>query len=194
MKKTRRRGKELEEAILNSTWKLLKEQGYENLTMDSIAENAGTTKTVLYRRWNGKAELIIAAAKLNLPDLKLTVPNSGNLRNDLLELFSPSATIIESLGSDTVLGILRDQMQKVSFIDILSKISVQNAISQMLEQLFTYAHERKEIDKTKLTNTTKILPIYLFINALLIGDLNENTLVHMIDDILLPTYQHTLYM
>jgi Transcriptional regulator len=194
MKKTRRRGKELEEAILNSTWKLLKEQGYENLTMDSIAENAGTTKTVLYRRWNGKAELIIAATKLNLPDLKLTVPNSGNLRNDLLELFSPSVAIIEFLGSDTVLGVLRDQMQKFSFIDILSRISAQNAISQMLEQLFTYAHERKEIDKTKLTNTTKILPIYLFINAILIGNLNETTLIHMIDDILLPTYKHTLDM
>ena len=192
MKKTRRRGKELEEAILNSTWKLLKEQGYENLTMDSIAENAGTTKAVLYRRWNGKAELIIAAAKPHLPSFKLTVPNTGNLREDLIELFSPLAFIIESLGIDTAQGILRDQLQKVSYIDILSTISTKNVLSPILEQVFTYAHERKEINQAKLTTMTKVLPIYLFINTVLIGDLNKETMIQMIDDILMPTYKHTL--
>lgn len=192
MKKTRRRGTELEEAILNSTWKLLKEQGYENLTMDNIAENAGTTKTVLYRRWSGKAEIIISAAKLNLPDFKLTAPNTGNLREDLLKLFSPSVAFIEFLGMDTVQGILRDQLQKVSLIDMLNKINTGNAFSKILDQLFTYAHERKEIDRTRLTNTTKNLPIYLFINAVLLGELNEKIMIHMIDDILLPTYHHSL--
>jgi AcrR family transcriptional regulator len=192
MKKNRRRGKELEDAILNSTWKLLKEEGYENLTMDSIAENASTTKTVLYRRWNGKAEIIIAAAKQHLPEFKLTVPNTGNLRKDLFELFLPSVGIIEVLETNTVQGILRDQLQKVSFIDILSTINTENALTPILEQLFTYAHERKELDKTKLTNTTKTLPITLIMNAVLIGDLNKKTMIHIIDDILMPTYQHTL--
>lgn len=192
MKKTRRRGKELEEAILSSTWKLLREQGYENLTMDSIAENAGTTKTVLYRRWNGKAEIIIAAAKPYLLDFKLTVPNTGNLREDLLELFSAPIAFIEFLGTDTVKGIIRDQLQKVSSINILNTINTENDLLPILEQLLTYAHERKEIDKTKLTSMTKSLPIYLLINAILLGDLNEKTIIHIIDDILLPTYKHTL--
>ncbi|KHD36613.1 hypothetical protein NL50_08790 [Clostridium acetobutylicum] len=194
MKRTRRRGKELEEAILNSTWKLLKEQGYETLTMDSIAENASTTKTVLYRRWNGKAEIIIAAAKLHLPNFKLTIPNTGNLRDDLLNLFSPLATIIDFLGTDTVKGIIRDQLQKVSFIDVLNTINAKNDLTTILEQLFNYAHERRELDKTKLTNTTKNLPMYLFIHVVLIGDLNKKTMIHIIDDVLLPTYQHTLDM
>ncbi len=194
MKKTRRRGKELEEAILSSTWKLLKEQGYENLTMDSIAENSGTTKTVLYRRWSGKPQIIIAAAKLNLPDFKLTVPNTGSLREDLLELFSPSVAFIELLGTDTVQGILRDQLQKISLIDMLCTISSENALTPILEQLYTFAHDRNEIDKTKLTVTTKILPINLLINAVLLGALNKKVVIHIIDDILLPTFQHTLDM
>lgn len=192
MKKTRRRGKELEEAILNSTWTLLKEQGYDNLTMDSIAESAGTTKTVLYRRWDGKAEIIIAAAKQHLPEFKLTIPNTGSLREDLLELLSPSITFIEFLGMDTIQGVLRDRLQKVSLIDILSTISTGNALSPILDQLFTYAHERKEIDKTKLTSITQNLLIYLFINAVLIGNLDRKIMIHMIDDILLPAYHHTL--
>ncbi|GFZ30225.1 TetR family transcriptional regulator [Clostridium zeae] len=194
MIKNRRRGKELEEAILDSTWKLLKEYGYENLTMDSIAENASTTKTVLYRRWNGKAEIIIAAAKQHLPEFKIAIPNSGDLKEDLVELFLPLVDIIELLEADTVRGILRDQLQKVSFIDILSTINTENALTPILEQVFTYAHERKEIDKEKLTNTTKTLPMNLIINAVLVGNLNKKTILHMIDDILMPTYRHTLDM
>lgn len=192
MKKSRRRGKDLEEAILSSTWKLLKEKGYENLTMDSIAENASTTKTVLYRRWTGKSQIIIAAAQQHLPDFKLTVPNTGNLRKDLFELFLPLVDMIEFLGTDTLQGIIRDQLQKVSFIDLLNTINTDNAFKSILEQLFTYSHDRKEIDKTKLTDMTKNLPINLIINAIFIGTLNKKMIIHIIDDILLPTYQHTL--
>lgn len=194
MIKNRRRGKELEDAILDSTWQILKECGYEKLTMDNIAENANTTKTVLYRRWNGKADIIIAAAKQHLPEFKLTVPNTGNLKKDLVELFLPLIGIIELLDEDTVRGILRDQLQKVSFIDILSTINSENALTPILDQIFTYAHERKEIDKEKLTNTTKTLPMNLIINAVLVGNLNKKTILHMIDDILIPTYKHTLDM
>ncbi|SMC26852.1 transcriptional regulator, TetR family [Clostridium acidisoli DSM 12555] len=192
MKKSRRRGKDLEEAILNSTWKLLKENGYEKLTMDSIAENASTTKTVLYRRWNGKAEIIMAAARHHLPNFKITAPNTGNLRKDLFELFLPLVEMLDFLGTDTLQGILRDQLHKVSFIDILNTINTENALNSMLEQLFTYAHERKEINKAKLTNMAKTLPTNLIVNAILIGNLNKETIIHIIDDILLPTYQHTL--
>lgn len=192
MKKSRRRGKELEGAILNSTWKLLKENGYEKLTMDSIAENASTTKTVLYRRWNGKAEIIMAAARQYLPNFKITAPNTGSLRKDLFELFFPLVGMIDLLGQDTLQGILRDQLHKVSFIDILNTINAENALNSMMEQLFTYAHERKEINKEKLTNMAKTLPTNLIVNAILIGNLNKKTIIHIIDDILLPTYQHTL--
>ncbi|MBK1812226.1 TetR/AcrR family transcriptional regulator [Clostridium sp. YIM B02505] len=194
MIKNRRRGKELEDAILDSTWQLLKECGYEKLTMDSIAENASTTKTVLYRRWSGKADIIISAAKQHLPEFKLKDPNTGDLKNDLVELFFPVIGIIELLAEDTVRGILRDQLQKVSFIDILSTINSENVLTPILEQVFNHAHERKEIDKEKLTNTTKALPMNLIINAVLIGNLNKNTIIHMVDDILIPTYKHTLDM
>jgi AcrR family transcriptional regulator len=194
MIKNRRRGKELEDAILDSTWQLLKECGYEKLTMDNIAENASTTKTVLYRRWSGKAEIIIAAAKQHLPKFKLIDPNTGDLKKDLVEIFLPLTGIIELLDEATVRGLLRDHLQKVSFIDMLSTINSENALTPILDQVFNRAHERKEIDKEKLTNTTKTLPMNLIINAVLIGNLNKKTIIHMVDDILIPTYKHTLDM
>lgn len=58
----RPRDPRIDAAILTATAELLAETGYANLTMAAIAERAGTTKTALYRRWSGKAELVHEAA------------------------------------------------------------------------------------------------------------------------------------
>ncbi|HSA41422.1 MAG TPA: helix-turn-helix domain-containing protein, partial [Mycobacterium sp.] len=54
----RPRDPRIDAAILAATAELLVEIGYPNVTMAAIAERAGTTKTALYRRWPGKAELV----------------------------------------------------------------------------------------------------------------------------------------
>ena len=54
----RPRDRRIDAAILAATAELLVEIGYANVTMAAIAERAGTTKTALYRRWPGKAELV----------------------------------------------------------------------------------------------------------------------------------------
>jgi AcrR family transcriptional regulator len=58
----RPRDPRIDAAILRATTDLLVEIGYSNLTMASVAERAGTTKTALYRRWSSKAELVHEAA------------------------------------------------------------------------------------------------------------------------------------
>lgn len=58
----RPRDPRIDAAILAATADLLVEIGYANLTMAAVAERAGTTKTALYRRWSGKAELVHEAA------------------------------------------------------------------------------------------------------------------------------------
>ena len=83
---TRRRGPELEDALLTAAWELLQSGGYAALTYDAVADRAGTSKPVLYRRWPTKADLVLAtmqhsglfAARQNLPD-------TGALRSDVIE-------------------------------------------------------------------------------------------------------------
>lgn len=58
----RPRDPRIDAAILAATADLLVEIGYANITMAAIADRAGTTKTALYRRWSGKAELVHEAA------------------------------------------------------------------------------------------------------------------------------------
>jgi AcrR family transcriptional regulator len=49
-KQTRRRGAELEQAILDAAWEQLIAEGYEHFTIDTVAARARTSKPVLYRR------------------------------------------------------------------------------------------------------------------------------------------------
>jgi hypothetical protein len=48
---TRRRGPELEAAILDAAWEQLLAEGYEHFTIDTVTARARTGKPVLYRRW-----------------------------------------------------------------------------------------------------------------------------------------------
>ena len=81
--KSRRRGAVLEQAILDAAWAELAAVGYADLTMAGVAARAGAAKSVLYRRWPDKAELVRSVLAQRSPQLgepKLT----GDLRQDVL--------------------------------------------------------------------------------------------------------------
>src|SRR6478752_5689370 len=82
----RRRGKELEDALLQAAWQQLEAEGYAGFTLEAVAERAGTSRPVLYRRWAGKDELIGAALVHELGRERVSVPDTGSLREDTLEL------------------------------------------------------------------------------------------------------------
>jgi AcrR family transcriptional regulator len=89
--KERRRGEELEAAILAAAWAELQEVGYARLTMEAVAARAGTSRPVLARRWSGRAELALAAIRAELARHPLMVPDLGDLRAELMELMRQSA-------------------------------------------------------------------------------------------------------
>lgn len=82
----RRRGKALEDALLRAAWDELSEAGYGALTMERVAQRAGTSRAVLYRRWPGKPELVIAAIQHRRETEPLAAPDTGDLRGDLIAL------------------------------------------------------------------------------------------------------------
>ena len=117
---TRRRGAALEEALLRAAVDELTESGYAGLTMDKVASRAGTNKNAIYRRWPNRLALGIAAYR----QLATTVqpPDTGNLRDDVLELLrranrhwsSPLGAILRELlsaagGASELLAQLEDQ-------------------------------------------------------------------------------------
>ena len=100
----RRRGEELEQAILRAAAEELRESGYAGMTMDRVAALAGTNKNAIYRRWPHRAALGIAAYR-HLSDAALPNPDTGTLRGDALEMLrranetwsSPHGAILRSL-------------------------------------------------------------------------------------------------
>src|SRR5262252_3670158 len=98
----RRRGAKLEQAILRAAAEELTESGYAGMTMDRVARRARTNKNTIYRRWPNRAALGIAAYR-QLATATLQLPDTGELRGDVLELLrSANRTWSSPIG-----GILR---------------------------------------------------------------------------------------
>lgn len=80
----RRRGDELEGALLDAAWQELQANGYAGLTFDAVAATAQTSKPVLYRRWPTKADLVVAAMKHAGLFTRRELPDTGSLREDVI--------------------------------------------------------------------------------------------------------------
>jgi AcrR family transcriptional regulator len=104
----RRRGAALEQALLDAAWEELKEVGYYNLTFDSVAARAGTSKAVLYRRWANRLELTQAAMRAHRPLLSGQTPDTGSLRGDVIAQLEGMMMGLNDLQPDIVWGMLMD--------------------------------------------------------------------------------------
>src|SRR5581483_10849004 len=74
-------------AILDATLRILGDVGYDRLTIDAVATEARASKATVYRRWPGKAALVVDAIQSLNPYAAGTggePPDTGSLRGDLL--------------------------------------------------------------------------------------------------------------
>jgi AcrR family transcriptional regulator len=75
-----------EQAILDAAMDLLAEVGYEAMSIEAVAVRAKSSKATIYRRWLGKAELVAEAIRRHSEPALADLPDTGNLRDDLLAL------------------------------------------------------------------------------------------------------------
>ncbi len=74
-----------EQEIFDATLRLLLDSGYDRLTLDAVAARCRASKATLYRRWSGKAELVVDAVARLKGDLP-GIPDTGTLAGDLAQL------------------------------------------------------------------------------------------------------------
>ncbi|MET9474057.1 MULTISPECIES: TetR/AcrR family transcriptional regulator [unclassified Streptomyces] len=72
---------ELYAAVLD----LLREVGYDALTMDAVAVRARASKATLYRQWGSKPELVVKALRHQKP-VSIGEIGTGSLRGDFHEM------------------------------------------------------------------------------------------------------------
>lgn len=70
-------------AILDATRELLAEVGYGSMTIDAVAQRAGTNRLLIYRIWDSK--MALATDALFGSAGPLVVPDSGSTMEDLRE-------------------------------------------------------------------------------------------------------------
>jgi len=78
----RPRSEESRQSILRSTLKLLKQDGFPQLSIEAIAGDANVGKTTVYRWWPTKAALVADAFSASAEE-ELQFPNTGSVYKDM---------------------------------------------------------------------------------------------------------------
>jgi AcrR family transcriptional regulator len=80
----RPRSEEARKAILESTLELLKQSGFADLSIESIASHAGVGKATVYRWWPNKGGLVMDAF-VSVAEQELSFPPSGPVEKAIRE-------------------------------------------------------------------------------------------------------------
>lgn len=183
----RRRGTELEDALLDAAWEELDANGYAGLTMEAVAARAGTSRPVLARRWPSRSDLALAAIRHRYDGDPIEVPDHGSLREDVLDLLRQFG---DRRSGMVVLIMLR-------FGGILSEADggmaglrerLLSPGPSWLDTILERADTRGEIDRSRMPDIVANLPTMALRHEMLmtLHAPDEATLVSIVDDLFLP--------
>jgi len=183
---TRRRGATLEHALLDAAWEELQDSGYAKLTMERVADRAGTSRPVIYRRWRNRPELTIAAMRHRQPVLSGATPDTGSLRGDVLALLRRASARITEIGLDTVIGVLSDLLaDDEAFETILDQLT--RGGGEVMAGVLDRAAARGEA-RADISPRVARLPLDLLRHELILTHQppSQRTLEEIVDEIFLP--------
>jgi AcrR family transcriptional regulator len=95
----------LDGEIVAAAAALLAEVGYDAMSMDAVAARAGVGKATIYRRWSGKAPLVLDTVRARGFPLG-DPPDTGDLRADLLALFLDLGSRLDEQSLGHLTGVL----------------------------------------------------------------------------------------
>src|SRR5438270_13457897 len=87
----RHRSEAADRVIIDAALAVLREHGFEGLTMLGVIERAGVSSASLYRRWRTKEELVIAA--LESVTVDEVTDDTGSLAGDLAAFAQRTAKV-----------------------------------------------------------------------------------------------------
>jgi AcrR family transcriptional regulator len=175
-----------EAQLLDAALEVLRETGYDKLTVDEVVARAHASKTTVYRRWPSKAELVCAAFAYHLRDAFDLPPDSGTLRGDLLVLAATITSAAEER-AQVVAGILGAGERSPRLRELLMDDLYQHRKEQ-LRGVLHRAVARGEIVPEAITDAVvDVLPAYIMFRVLQHQrPVPPKTLRALVDDVLLP--------
>jgi AcrR family transcriptional regulator len=188
-KPTRRRGAELENALLDAAWEQLIAEGYEHFTFDTVATRARTSKPVLYRRWKTREDLLRATVRRRGAADPRPSPDTGTLRSDLLTLLQRANTDRNPMAA-LVSSMLGSYFNQTGPTPAELRAEFLGQRGSAVEQIVNRAVERGEIDPARLTPRIIDLPFDLFRHEMMmtLKPVPDHVLRQIVDDIFIPLF------
>jgi AcrR family transcriptional regulator len=182
--RTRRRGKQLEDALYDATLAELTAVGYGGLTMEGIAARARTGKAALYRRWSSKHDLVQAALLYALPPLPEPRPDRS-ARENLLAALSAHCDLVAGKTAFPGLFILQQLLHEPELRAIFADAVVAPRLG-ITESILQAGADNDEIDASALTPyTARVGPALVNQQLLLTGaPPNKRQLAQIVDTVL----------
>jgi AcrR family transcriptional regulator len=184
----RRRGAELEQAILGAAAEELTASGYAGMTMDKVAQRAGTNKNAIYRRWPQRAALGIAAYK-HLADARTPTPDTGSLRGDALELLRQANATWSSPRGAILRDLLAAAADEPALLELLREQAGGGAMNAAWFALLSRAVARGEAPPDAVHPRVAVLPMMLLRGEYALRGVPavpDDVLVEIVDEIFLP--------
>lgn len=177
-----------ESELLAVTLKLLQLHGYDRLTVDAVANEAKASKATMYRRWPSKADLVLAAFIEGTRESAVP-PNTGTLRGDLLAIGTTVCQHAQEHAS-TMRAVLNEMSHNPALSEALQEKFVRHR-HMLISEVLAAAVERGEIDAEMINSEVwDVLPGYLVFRSLMSGRAPaEDTVVALVDDVLIPSLQ-----
>jgi AcrR family transcriptional regulator len=183
----RRRGAELENALLDATWEEIVERGYAAMTIESVAERAGTSRPVIYRRWPTKADLVRATLERTMTRDPMELPDTGSLRGDLIAVmrYANARRIGTTVLLASYLGAYF-QETGTSPADLREAV-LGNRVSP-IDAAIDRAVARGEVDPARLTPRVRTLAFDLFRHEALmtLKPVPDGVIEQILDEVFLP--------
>jgi len=185
------RGEVREEAILRATLELLAEVGYDQLTIDGVAARAHCSKATIYRRWQGKPELVIAAVRRHSAPPPQPAPGTGSLREDLLAALEAMRSSLAGQDTALLLGLMTAMRHDQELAAVVREQVIDNK-REVFGAAVARAVTRGELpagaDHTLLAEISSAM---LLSRQLVTGEpLDAAFAQELVDDVLLPLLRH----
>jgi AcrR family transcriptional regulator len=173
-------------ALRDAALELLAEIGYDRMTIDAVAARAKASKMTIYRRWSGKAELVVdAISSIHKPHE--AVPDTGSLRGDLEAMARSSDSPDVRFDAKLVLGLVTalahdPELRRIIREQFLGRGGVR------LREVFERAVARGEIPPGRnLDLLVSVFPALALQHLLIFGELPDaNFAAQVMNDLILP--------
>jgi AcrR family transcriptional regulator len=183
----RRRGEALEKALLDAAWQELTEHGYDELTIDAVATRAGTSRAVLYRRWPGKQDLVLAALTHHVRANPVPIADTGSLRGDVLALLREANKARPRLVTQLFTRLGGFYADAGTNLAELSSY-VLGARAAVLDEVIKRAVARGEIESGQVSERVARVPVELFRYEMLmtLQEVPDRVIEQIVDEVFLP--------